>query len=315
MFAMTRDRGGNLNEGMVNKNTVFLAVILVLLFFSGANADVIQLKNGEVLLGKASVGDSNTVIIESFGKKRNVRQTDILKIDGDLTSLAKEECEVLLSDNSVLKGKIKNFDDDVGLLLESAFGAITVPTVGIKRIHHILQRDRYYGKPFNVGLAGGYYLPAGDFKTNFGNGFYANLFAEMNVTRVRGLLLGLDFLYVPMEYTPSSNVSYVSYALGAHVAYRYLDLSMGGIPVVNRFIPYVKAGAGLMYMAVEDSRADAPVELRNEMSPFMTAGAGTDVVLVRDVSLRLEAGVLSIYQSGLYPALTFSGGVVYSFSM
>jgi hypothetical protein len=38
-------------------------------------------------------------------------------------------------------------------------------------------------------------------------------------------------------------------------------------------------------------------------------------VLVRDVSLRLEAGVLSIYQSGLYPALTFSGGVVYSFSM
>ncbi len=123
MFAMAHDRGGNLNKGMVNKNTVFLAVILVLLFFSGANADVIQLKNGEVLLGKASVGDSNTVIIESFGKKRNVRQTDILKIDGDLASLAKEECEVLLSDNSILKGKIKNFDDDIGLLLESAFGA------------------------------------------------------------------------------------------------------------------------------------------------------------------------------------------------
>ena len=132
---MTRDRGGNLNEGMVNKNTVFLAVILVLLFFSGANADVIQLKNGEVLLGKASVGDSNTVIIESFGKKRNVRQTDILKIDGDLTSLAKEECEVLLSDDSVLKGKVKNFDDDVGLLLESAFGAITVPTEGHHRAY------------------------------------------------------------------------------------------------------------------------------------------------------------------------------------
>ena len=293
-----------------------IAISLFLLFVNGITlADVISLKNGEVYLGKANVVDSNTISIESFGSTNNVRQTDLLKIEPQLQTVADIRYEVLLADDSVLKGKLKNFDDEIGLFLETTFGAITVPTRGIKKIYDVQQRDRYYGKSYLAGLTGGYYLPTGNFKSNFGNGYLASAFAETALKSVRGLSIGGDFLFMPMDYTASSDVSYMSYALFAHASYRYLDLRSGTLPVINRLVPYVKLGVGLVYISVEDNRSTALIDVRSEASPVLTCGLGTDVLIVKDVSLRLEAGVLSIYQTKLYNAVTFSGGAVYGFSL
>ncbi|HPA73224.1 MAG TPA: hypothetical protein PKY31_13200 [Spirochaetota bacterium] len=293
-----------------------IAISLFLLFVNGITlADVISLKNGEVYLGKANVVDSNTISIESFGSTNNVRQTDLLKIEPQLQTVADIRYEVLLADDSVLKGKLKNFDDEIGLFLETTFGAITIPTRGIKRIYDVQQRDRYYGKSYLAGLTGGYYLPTGNFKSNFGNGYLASAFAETALKSVRGLSIGGDFLFMPMDYTTSSDVSYMSYALFAHASYRYLDLRSGTLPVINRLVPYAKLGAGLVYISVEDNRATAPIDVRSEANPLMLGSIGTDVLISREVSIRIETGILSIVQSKLYNAFMIGGGVVYAFTL
>lgn len=294
---------------------ILIACMMFLMISAVSYSDVIHLKNGEVYLGKANVVDSNTISIESFGSKNNFRQTDLLKIEPQLQAVADIRYEVLLADDSLLKGKLKNFDDEIGLFLETTFGEITVPTRGIKKIYDVVQRTKYYGEPYLAGLNGGYYIPIGDFKSNFGNFYYADFFADFNITRVRGLMIGVDFLFVPMDYQPSQDVSYVSYALAGHAMYRYLDLTSGSIPVLNRLVPYAKVGAGLVYVSVEDNRPTAPIDVRSEASPLLLGGIGTDILVARGVSVRLEAGVLSIVQSTLYSAFTLSGGVVYVFSL
>ncbi|MBP7584024.1 MAG: hypothetical protein KBA61_08335 [Spirochaetes bacterium] len=293
-----------------------IAISLFLLFVNGITlADVISLKNGEVYLGKANVVDSNTISIESFGSTNNVRQTDLLKIEPQLQTVADIRYEVLLADDSVLKGKLKNFDDEIGLFLETTFGPITIPTRGIKKIYDVEQRTKYYGEAYLAGLSVGYYLPTGIFKDNFANFFYTDLFADFNVTRVRGLMVGFDFLFVPMDYQPSQDVSCVSYALTGHAMYRFMDLISGSRFMLNRLVPYAKAGAGLVYVSVEDSRATAPIDERSEASPLLLAAVGTDILAARGFSVRIEAGMLSIIQSKLYNAFTVSCGAVYGFSL
>jgi len=135
--------------------------------FTPLSADVIELKDGTVYLGTAVVDDVAGITISSFGQERTISQSDILLVSKDLAAFSATEVEIRLPDRSVLKGKIRNYDEEIGLLLETYFGAITLPPKAIEAIQDPVQRELFFGVPFQAGLVAGYQWPLGDLAENF----------------------------------------------------------------------------------------------------------------------------------------------------
>ncbi len=278
-----------------------------------AFADVIRMNNGDIHLGKANVTNPESIEIETFGKKIYVQQKDIRSIETDITSVESTHVEVILPDDSILRGQIKNYDDEIGVFLKTSFGEITIPAVGVKQIYDTNQRTHYYGDMFMVSLTGGYYFPFSNLGSNFDADFLAGLTCETNLRVVRGLAIGVHGLFLPMEYTLSEHVTYKGYGMMGRISYRYGDLLFSSMVVLNRIIPFAGIEAGGMYITVKDERNIAPLEMRNALSFAGVVFAGADVMVVRGIALRLEGGVFSLYQGSVYPAFFCSGGINYLF--
>ncbi len=288
-------------------------VLLLLFLLNAAYADVIQMNNGDIHLGRANVTNPESIEIETFGKKIYVQQKDIRSIEADITSVESTHVEVILPDDSILRGRIKNYDDEIGLFLKTSFGEITIPAAGVKQIYDTNQRTHYYGDMFMVSLTGGYYFPFSNLGSNFDADFLAGLTCETNLRVVRGLAVGVHGIFLPMDYTPSEHVTYRGYGMMGRISYRYGDLRFSSLMVINRIIPFAGIEAGGMYITVKDKRDTAPLDVRNELSAAGTVFIGADVIVWRGIALRLEGGMLSLYQSSLYPAFFYSGGINYVF--
>lgn len=278
-----------------------LSLFLLALPLLATNADVIRLVDGTVFLGTAGVQGSEGIRIRSFGDEQTIPQSDILFMGQNAAALAESDVEIRLPDGSVLKGRIRDYDEEIGLLLETYFGTITLPPKGIREIVDPMQRTRYSGVPFQAGLAADYRIPFAELGKNFDNSYAVRANAEWNTYLARGLYVGLEIGYAPMDYVGSANVTYNAIDLEAYGMYRYLGMQLSK-GFLNRFIPFVLAGGGVSYIAVHDERSTAPAERRNELSAILRGAGGVDVRIVRMLSLRVEGGVSATIQSALYPA-------------
>lgn len=289
-------------------------VIYLFLFLNGTlRADVIKMINGDIHLGTANITNPVKIEIETLGRKIYVNQKDIQIIMPEISSIESVDVEVVLKDDSVLRGNIRNYDNEIGVFLKTSFGEITIPSSGVKNIYSTSQRKRYYGDLLMISAGGGYYFPFADLQTNFDSNFFAGLTLETNLRKARGLSLGARVLYFPMEYTPSENVTYNSYSLTGRISYRYGDLRFSSVPVLNRIVPFTAMELGGMYISVQDKRENAVFEWRNELIPGGFLFLGFDFSLWGGFSLRVEAGAFAAYQKGFYPAFVSSGGITYSF--
>jgi hypothetical protein len=276
-------------------------------------ADVIRLQNGQIFLGKVIRADSQGIVIESFGEQRGLSQADILKNEKDLTTLKTEHSDIYLKDGSVLKGKIENYDEEVGVLVNIDFGSVTLPVKSIKEINNSTQKKYYNGNPVQIGAGGGYYAPAGKMKNTYDAGYNYSIFAEFNSGLTRGLFIGGDLSYFPVDYKDNSKVSYNIFTLQPYLIYHFLFLR-SGTSFIKDFVPFVTAGCGVAYVLMKDKRANTSAPEKSELDFAYSAKIGCDYQVTEKIILRVFGGWQTISQkSDSFNAMLINAGVLYSF--
>lgn len=294
------------------KITAFI-IILILCISAMLLADVIRLQNGDVYLGRITGTDSEGIDIESFGRKIKVPQQDLLRTEKDLTSIKSKPSEIILMDGSTLRGKIENYDEEVGVLVNIDFGSLTLPVKSIKEINDPFQKKFYSGNPVQIGIGGGYYMPSGKLKDTFNPGYNYSLFAEFNSNLMRGLFIGCDLTYFPLDYKENSNVNYSIFTLQPYLMYRFLFLRKG-TSFLRNFVPFVSAGFGAGYVLLKDKRSDAAAPERSEIDLAYFAKLGCDYSVTNNIAIRLFAGWQTVTQkSDSLNMILINGGVLYSF--
>ncbi|RPJ03268.1 MAG: hypothetical protein EHM28_15610 [Spirochaetaceae bacterium] len=284
--------------------SLFLWGISAMLF-----ADVIRIKDGRVVVGKISSIDSQGIHLEAFGGNIVVPAAEIVGTEKDFSSLKDMEIEITLKDQSVLRGKIKNYDEDIGFQLEINFGIITVPLENITSIQDPVQRSRYVANFIQIGVAGGYYFMMGDLASSFGNNVNFQVFGEFNLGfLLEGLFAGIDLSYYNVDCTQSGSYSYLLFGLTANVSYRFLQLRpLQGF--VRNMVPFVGAGVGTGIPIMTNSGV---TEMEADLS--FSGFAGIDYFITDSFLIRVSGCWQPILQSTKwFQTITISMGAGYSF--
>src|SRR4030065_490921 len=159
------------------------------------SADVIRLNDGTIYLGKVASASEDGVVLDILGKSLRVPSARLSKTDTDLEALRSQALEVFLLDGSVIRGKVKDYDSEIGLFVDLEFGEITIPLDSLGSLQDPVQRSRYRGFPFQAGILGGFHQSIGSLGASFDSNFSISAFAEFNLQWLRGLYAGVDFTH------------------------------------------------------------------------------------------------------------------------
>jgi hypothetical protein len=272
----------------------FLSLIICLGLAGAASADVIRLQDGNIYLGKIVSTQTGAVTLQAFGKTIQVPSAHIVKTEGDFTVLSGQLVEVILMDGSVIRGNIKNYDEEVGLFVELGIGELTIPLGSLRAIEDPKQRTRYRGFPVQAGLTGGIFFPVGTVASSFSSGFVGSLFAEFSLPFLRGLFAGLDGSQYFISYLPRTDLTYSITTATFGPFYRVLELRSSTLPVLRDLVPWVGLGGGIAYVGVKDL---ATLSAFGEMDPVYFASAGLDFYIGENVLIRLSTRWLSLQQA------------------
>ncbi len=276
-------------------------------------ADVIRLQNGQIFLGKVIRADSQGIVVESFGERREFSQMEILKNEKDLSTLKVEYCDIYLKDGSILKGKIENYDEEVGILVNIDFGSITLPVKSVKEVNNPVQKKYYSGNSVQIGIGGGYFTPFGNLKDKYKSGYNFSLFAEFNPNLMRGLFIGGDLTYFPVDYKASSDVNYNIFTVQPYVMYRFLFLK-NSTSFIRNLTPFASLGIGFGYVVLKDKRAGASSSEKSEIDLAYNLKLGGDYQIKHNIAVRLFAGWQTVTQkSDSLNMMLLNAGVLYSF--
>ena len=289
---------------------LFTAMLLFPLFLK---ADVIRIKDGRIFLGKIVSTDSSGITIESFGEKKQFRHNEILETSNNMNSLKDSTVEVNLLDGSVMKGKIQDYDDEVGILIDGGFGRITLPVKNVKAINDYDQKKRHLGRDILAGFSGGYYLPIGTAGDNFGSSFIINLFVEINPGFSRNIFVGGDLDYLNMNCTSASNVKFFQSGFHPYLSYRFFSFQ-DSKSFLKKVTPFVSAGIGASYIIRNDDRANASSSQKSEIDLSFLFKAGADYSITERVFVRLSMfGYYVTQKNDAFTVAGLSAGAVFTF--
>ncbi len=284
---------------------------LVLFLSTNAMADVIMLHDGNIYLGKITSTDSSGIVIETFGQTLTISQSDILKSEKNFDSFKDVTTDITLKDGSIIKGKIQNYDEEIGIFVNIDFGTITLPVESIKEITNNILKIKNNGYNYLTGLTIGYYQPMGG-TGKFSGSYLTTAFIEKNTSLVRGLYAGGDFSYIDMQHENSS-LDYSMLMLEPYLSYNFFTFKNSS-SFLHRLIPFVRIGGGLSYIMLKDNRPTAVTESSSELNPFISAGAGFDMEIIPSLLLRTSACWYIVPQSSeTFQASAISIGAVYGF--
>lgn len=287
----------------------FIVPLMILLLGGAATADVILLYNGNIYLGKITNTDSNGIVISTFGQSMTITQSEILKSDKSLESIKGISTDITLRDGSVIKGKIQNYDDEVGIFVNIDFGTVTLPVQSVEGITDTGQRIKYNGYSYIAGFTLGYYMPSGG-GGNFNGAFLGTAFLEKDSTLMRGLYLGGSFSYMDMNHD-NTDLDYTMLMLEPYISLKYFGFRNSS-SFLKRFVPFATLGCGFSYIRLKDQRESASDSSSSELDPVFSAGIGFDVEIQWNLMLRANSVFKAVPQSaGMFTATVFSLGVVY----
>lgn len=279
------------------KKTRLLAIAMLAASAASGSPDVIRLVNGSIYLGKiASAGEAG-VSVEAFGTTTNVSPGQILRTETGMGSLAQDPVELHLKDGSVIRGKITDYDPDIGLLVDIEFGTLTVPYESLSSVEDPKQRSAYRGQPWMIEASGAWYWPLGSFSSSFSSNGWLSLATGVNLPWVRGLYAGVDTAYWFMGYLPSTQIDYYMVTAAAAVSYQLLLLRSSRIPVIKDLVPWASLELGVAWVGVRDGRPGAVPAAYGELDPALGTVVGIDWHIGPHFLARLEGRYVAVPQS------------------
>ena len=264
---------------------------------STLSAEVLFLRNGEIVIGDFVSADSGTITLRSMGTERTVSSTDVLRTEKGLMDIGEITVQVVLKDGTSIRGKLTDFDEEVGLFIDIGFGTLALPIAAIARIEDPGRIAVYQGTKMSLGLSGGISTPLdSDYGLSGGGG----VLAEIKTGLARGLYAGFSLGGEYLAYAADSNVKIVNADFQIYALYKLLALGEV-FPALELLTPYASLGIGGTLVTLLDSRVDAPVDQRGILS-FSTALAfGLEWKLPANISLRTGGELDGILQtSGLF---------------
>jgi hypothetical protein len=273
---------------------LILALIVAAIAFP-TEAEVLFLKDGSVILGSIVGPADGGVSYESFGRSIVVDVGQVAESDKDLAKLSALDTEIRLMDGSIIKGKVVDFDPEIGLFVDIAFGVLTVPNTAVSSIVDPIKRTRYTGARTLLRAGAGAYTPLFGSLDDFGPSWIASAGFEWALPFARGLYGGLGLSFIPADYSAASDVKYAVYYAAPELTYRFLSLrSRPGF--LGSLTPYVSANLGPAYIAVSDPSMDP----RDYGSPTLGIGldCGTEIAAGKRASIRVGAFSTMLMQKG-----------------
>ena len=271
-----------------------LSLLIVLMISIPAFADVLFLDNGEVILGVLlSAGDGN-VVIRTLGQERRIDAGKIERTETGVAALKDVSLEIYLRDGTVIRGKILDYDEEIGVFVDISFGNLALPLSTIQRIQDPLKVPKANKEDILLGLSGVLELPI---SSTFGLSWGMAATAEFKLSPSARLYLGTDLLWNSLGYQPSDEVDYTLAGVRLYALYRfsgYWDGSVFGTII----IPYVKLGGGAVFVQARDGSAGAAVEFQGSMTSMASVQVGADFRLPAAFSLRVFIATDLVFQSG-----------------
>jgi hypothetical protein len=282
---------------------IFLFTSLIL------SADVIRMKNGRIFIGRVLTVNPEGVVILSLKEKFTVNFNEILKTDPDFRNLQDRELEITLKDNSKMLGKVKDYDPDIGLLMEIDFGMITLPLENVKSIMDYTQQRKTTAHFMQIGTQGGYYFIIGDLSSIYTSNFDINLFWELNLDfLLPGLFAGATLSYHNLTCIDYTDFSYLLFNLNISGIYRLLIFRTES-GFLRNLVPFAAIGAG----------AACPLQTVNEDTAMeidlsFTASLGVDYFIFDDIFIRLSGVWTTVLQSEIwFNTIAINLGAAYGF--
>jgi hypothetical protein len=287
------------------------ALLLCLLLFaaSGIGAEVLFTDDGNVIIGTIVKSEGGLSTYRTLGGQIAVESASIMRSEPSIDSLAELPVFVELMDGSMLRGKIVDFDPDIGLFLDISFGVLTIPGASVKSIKEPKQDRLYSGNPFGARLGASWYLPIGGLASQFGPSLRFEATASYMLPKVRGLALGLDLSYSLADFTAREDVDYDFIALEPLVSFHYLDWRTKS-SFIRMFSPFAEAGLGPVLVRADDTSGS--LDKLGEMSLGAFAKLGCDIDLIKGFGLRAQLRFDAYLQKGA-PFMAVSAGILGGF--
>ena len=280
-----------------------LLVVCFLLFALPLAADVLFLVDGEILIGDFVSSSSQGLLYKTYKGDVVVFVNALVKSEKSIAALESLPVELILKDNSVIKGTIVDFDEDIGIFIDISFGTLTVPSSAVNKIVDPVQRKRYNGASFQYGVSGGLYYPLGPTAQYFGLSWLASLSLQAIVPGIRGLFWGADVTFNDTNFLQLASTKYYFVSVSPEVSYKLLDLrTKQGF--INIFSPFASLGVGLAYINVSDEMLYPPSYGNLTLRSY--AKIGTEIAITPLVSASV-AGYVDILVQGVDPF--FSAGL------
>lgn len=282
-------------------------ILLVISSEHNAFADVVWMNDGSIYFGTIESADSDGIKINSFGETKKILNRNISRTDKTLDQLKQLDVEILLRNGSIIKGRIQNYDEEIGVLVETELGPTTLPVSSIKQIYDPSKQKYYKGTDFTIGITGGYYIPVMGLAPDFNSSLDFSIFFEHHTQILHGLTFGGEVNTILIDYKVDDS-EFSIYSIQPYVTYRFLQLRNSS-SFIKYFTPFVSAGAGAAYIIREDSSTQA-----SEIDPVINIKLGFDTTVAANFGIRIYTGIETIPQSSsTFNRVFFNAGLMYSF--
>ncbi len=288
-------------------------ILGVLLFIFGNHilmANTIIRDDGTIYLGQIKDVNAESTVIASFGKETTIPTSRLEKNLPTHDKISQINVHIVLGDNSVISGKINDFDEDIGLLLNTGFGQITIPANSIQEIYIPRQKTAYHGYNFTFGGNLGYYSVLGDLSTAFDPSFRLSGYGEFK-TPYRGWFAGINLAYLFANYSLEKSIEYSLVSIKPYVLYSFLDVKKTASYLSN-VTPFVFLQGGIASVSMKDNRENAIVAADDAILPAFAVGTGIDYRISDHLNIRTSLQYEMFFQKSLnFQDITIEIGVNY----
>jgi hypothetical protein len=289
-------------------NTASLLVILSLIP-ALAFPDVFFTDKGAILIGTIVKSATGTTTILDRGNEKSIPSASILRSEPSTDALKDLPVTIELMDGSLIRGKISDFDADIGIFLDISFGVLTIPNQSVKTVIDPAQRRLYAGPPAHALLGASYYFPVFGANADFGPALRAEGSADWALPGLRGANIGFDASYSFTDFIPSDLVDYSFTSLQPTISYRWLDARLRK-DFLKILTPFASIGAGPAYVLA--SQPGTYPERIGELTVGALFKAGVDIDAFKGLGLRVQGRADVFFQQGA-PFTTLSVGALFSY--
>ncbi len=258
------------------------------------------LVDGEILIGDFVSPNPDGFLYKTFKGDVVIPVGNLIKSEKSISVLASMPVELILKDNSIIKGKIVDFDYDIGIFIDISFGTLTIPNSAVSKIVDPVQRSRFSGSSFQYGVSGGMYFPLGNNTQYFGPSWLASISLQSRIPGIRGLFAGASLSFNDTSFLQVATTKYYLLSVCPEISYKLLDWrTKGGF--LGVFSPFASLGAGLAYINVSDPDLYPPSYGNLTMRGYLKAG--TEISVTPFLNLEV-AGYIDIFLQGEQPFYT-----------